>query len=177
MKNRWDELSFIEDVKALKKYGLVEYYDKANKGLYEFLDPEHAYTYQTVDMPEGQKMWKIDKQGDDPILVMTLKKLADIWVLDFYFPETQDGFSRVEQGLTGTNYLDTIAKIVRDEVIPYFKSSDIQTIFFRAYSHDGGEAMRVNLFKRLIDKYAPKSDFKVDVLDSSFRIKKLKPNG
>ena len=177
MKNRWDELLFIEDVKTLKKYGLVEYYDKANRGLYEFLDPEHAYPYQSVNMSDGQKMWKIDKQGDDPILVMTLKKLTDIWVLDFYFPESEDGFSKVVQGLTGTNYLDTVAKIVRDEVIPYFKSSDIQSIFFRAYSHDGGETMRVSLFKRLINKYIPKSDFKVDISDSSFRIKKLKTNG
>jgi len=174
VKNRWDELSFIEDTKVLRKYGLVEYYNKGNTGLYEFLDPEQAYPYETVNMSDGQKMWKIDKQGDDPVLVMTLKKLTDIWVLDFYFPETESGFSRTEQGLTGRNYLDTIAKIVRDEILPYFKSSEIPTLFFKAYSYDGGEVMRVNLFKRLIDKYMPKSEFKVDISDSSFRIKKIK---
>jgi hypothetical protein len=52
MNNKWIELSFIEDVKSLKKYGLVEYYNKANAGLYEFLNPELSYGYEEVNMPE-----------------------------------------------------------------------------------------------------------------------------
>ena len=59
MNNKWIELSFIEDVKSLKKYGLVEYYNKANTGLYEFLNPELSYGYEEVNMPDGQKMWKL----------------------------------------------------------------------------------------------------------------------
>jgi hypothetical protein len=53
---------------------LHEYYDKANRGLYEFLDPNLAYNYEEYDAANGQKMWKIEKQGDDPIMVVTLKK-------------------------------------------------------------------------------------------------------
>jgi hypothetical protein len=174
MNNRWIELSFIEDIKSLKKYGLVEYYNKSNTGLYEFLNPELSYNYQEVNMSDGQKMWKIDKQSDDPILVVTLKKLDLAWILDFYFPETEEGFGKPEQGLTGTNYLDTIAKIVKDEVIPYFMLSPLNTLYFHAYSADGGGEMRANLFKRLINKYVPKKEFKIDIMDLSFRINKIK---
>ena len=174
MSNRWVELSFIEETKTLRKQGLVEYYSKANQGLYEFLNPEQAYRYQTVKMSDGQRMWKIDKQGDDPTLVVTLKKLDYAWVLDFYFPETEDGFEKPEQGLTGAHYLDTIAKIVKNEVIPYFQTSDLGTLYFHAYSDDGGGEMRTNLFKRLISKYVPKTEFRVDISNSSFRINKIK---
>lgn len=34
--SRWIELSFIEDCKTLHRYGMTEYYNKANKGLYKF---------------------------------------------------------------------------------------------------------------------------------------------
>jgi hypothetical protein len=174
MNNKWIELSFIEDVKSLKKYGLVEYYNKANAGLYEFLNPELSYGYEEVNMPDGQKMWKINKQNDDPILVVTLKRLDLAWVLDFYFPETEEGFGKPGQGLTGVNYLDTISKIVKDEVIPYFKSSSLNTLFFHSYNDDGGGEMRANLFKRLISKYVPKIEFKTDIMGLSFRINKIK---
>jgi hypothetical protein len=61
MINRWIELSFIEDTKSLKKNGLKEYYNTANKGLYEFLNPELSYKYDEINMSNGQKMWEVSK--------------------------------------------------------------------------------------------------------------------
>jgi hypothetical protein len=171
--SKWIELSFIEDVKALSKYGLKEYYNKANKGLYEFLNPDLAYPYQIHNAGQGQKMWVIDKQKKDPILVVTLKNSnQNYWVLDFYFPENEQGFSKNQKMLEGKYYLDTISKIVRDEVIPYFIQSNINTLVFEAYTEDGGGKMRKNLFQRMIGKFALDNNFDIQIEDNTFIIKK-----
>jgi hypothetical protein len=175
--SRWIELSFIEDVKALQKYGLKEYYDKANQGLYEFLNPDLSYPYEEVNMGDGQKMWKIEKQDDDPILVVTLKKQGldtKYWVLDFYFPEDEKGFARNKEAIKGKHYLDTVSKILKDEIIPYFNKSNLDIIFFRAYTNDGAGIMRKNLFQRMIDKFVPKNEFNIEIKDTTFIIRKIK---
>lgn len=173
--SRWIELSFIEDVKILQKYGLNEYYDRANKGLYEFLNPELAYEYEENNMSDGQKMWKIQKQDGDPQMVVTLKKQGldnKYWVLDFYFPETEKSFDQNKEVVKGKHYLDSVAKIIKDEVIPYFESSDLNTLFFRAYTRDGAGNMRKSLFQRLIDKFVPKDKFDIKIQDLTFIINK-----
>lgn len=173
--SRWVELSFIEDCKALQKYGLSEYYNKSNTGLYEFLNPELAYEYEENNMSDGQKIWKIQKQDNDPQMVVTLKKQGldtKYWVLDFYFPETEKGYAKTKEGLKGKYYLDTVSKIVRDEVIPYFEQSDLDIMFFKAYTNDGAGVMRKNLFQRMIDKFIPKDKFDIKVQDLTFIINK-----
>lgn len=173
--SRWIELSFIEDVKTLQKYGLNEYYNKTDKGLYEFLNPELSYEYEEDNMSDGQKIWKIQKQDNDPQMVVTLKKQGldnKYWVLDFYFPETEKGYAKTKEGLKGKHYLDSVAKIIKDEVIPYFESSDLDTLFFRAYTRDGAGNMRKSLFQRLIDKFVPKDKFDIKIQDLTFIINK-----
>jgi hypothetical protein len=173
--SRWIELSFIEDVKTLQKYGLSEYYNKSNMGLYEFLNPEFSYEYEEGNMSDGQKIWKIQKQDNDPQMVVTLKKQGldtKYWVLDFYFPETEKGYAKTKEGLKGKYYLDTVSKIVRDEVIPYFEQSDLDIMFFKAYTNDGAGIMRKNLFQRMIDKFIPKDKFNIKVQDLTFIINK-----
>ena len=173
--SKWIELSFIEDCKALQKYGLSEYYNKSNMGLYEFLSPELSYEYEEGNMSDGQKIWKIQKQDDDPQMVVTLKKQGldtKYWVLDFYFPETEKGYAKTKEGLKGKYYLDTVSKIVRDEVIPYFEQSDLDIMFFKAYTNDGAGVMRKNLFQRMIDKFIPKDKFNIKVQDLTFIINK-----
>jgi hypothetical protein len=173
--SKWIELSFIEDCKALQKYGLSEYYNKSNMGLYEFLSPELSYEYEEGNMSDGQKIWKIQKQDDDPQMVVTLKKQGldtKYWVLDFYFPETEKGYAKTKEGLKGKYYLDTVSKIIRDEVIPYFEQSDLDIMFFKAYTNDGAGVMRKNLFQRMIDKFIPKDKFNIKVQDLTFIINK-----
>jgi hypothetical protein len=173
--SKWIELSFIEDCKALQKYGLSEYYNKSNMGLYEFLSPKLSYEYEEGNMSDGQKIWKIQKQDDDPQMVVTLKKQGldtKYWVLDFYFPETEKGYAKTKEGLKGKYYLDTVSKIIRDEVIPYFEQSDLDIMFFKAYTNDGAGVMRKNLFQRMIDKFIPKDKFNIKVQDLTFIINK-----
>jgi hypothetical protein len=172
---RWIELSFINDCKILQEAkSLDEYYDKANTGLYEFLNPDLAYNYEEHDASEGQKMWKIEKQGDDPIMVVTLKKQGlgnKYWVLDFYFPETEKGYSK-NQGLKGKHYLDTVSKIVKDEIIPYFEQSELNDLFFKSYTNDGAGQMRKSFFQRAIDKFISKDKFNIKIDNSIFIITK-----
>jgi hypothetical protein len=173
--DRWVELSFIEDTKTLHTYGLNEYYNKANRGLYEFLNPELAYEYEENNMSDGQKIWKIQKQDNDPQMVVTLKKQGldtKYWVLDFYFPETEKGYAKTKEGLKGKHYLDSVSKIVRDEVIPYFENSDLNILFFKAYTNDGAGMMRKNLFQRMVDKFISKDKFDIKIQDLTFIINK-----
>jgi hypothetical protein len=175
--SRWVELSFIEDCKTLHKYGLNEYYDKANRGLYEFLSPGLSYKYELYNATDGQKMWKVEKQNNDPQFLVTLKNskaMGDGWlVLDFYFFET--GFDK-QSSLEGKNYLDTLTKIVKDEIIPYFSTSDKTKLYFNAYTGDGAGTMRKNLFKRIIDKFMDKNVFNIEIRNQDFIITKKQQN-
>lgn len=173
---RWIELSFIEDCKILKKAkSLKEYYNKANTGLYEFLNPSLSYPYETIDMVGGQKIWKVEKQNNDPILVVTLKKGGlnnnHYWIIDFYFPETEKGFDK-KQGLEGKNYLDTISKIFIDELLPYIEQSEYNTLLFKAYINDGAGNQRKTVFKKMVDKFLPKDKFTFSEEHNNFIIRK-----
>ena len=168
--DRWVELSYIEDVKILQKYGINEYYDKANRGLYEFLNPELSYPYSEENMSNGQKMWKIEKQNNDPQFLVTLKEgVGEYWVLDFYFFET--GFKK-QEGLTGKHYIDTLSKIVKDNIIPYFLKSKKNELYFNSYSSDGGGETRKKVFNKLIDKFVDKSIFDIKIDGNDFIINK-----
>ena len=180
--NEWKliELSFIEDCKTLHKYGLREYYEKVNRGLYEFLNPELSYHYENIDRSDGQKMYKVNKQNNDPQFLVTLKNSkredeGDLFILNFYFYE--GGFDK-QSALEGKHYLDTLTKIVKDEVIPYFLISDKNKLYFHAYDNDGGGKMRENLFKRMIDKFVNKNIFNIEKRSNEFVItKKIESNG
>jgi hypothetical protein len=171
--NRWIELSFINDCKILQEAkSLDEYYNRANKGLYEFLNPNLAYNYEIYNASEGQKMWKIEKQENDPILVVTLKKQNKYWVLDFYFPENKNGFSKNKESLKGKHYLDTVSKIFRDEVLPYFEQSELNILLFKAYTEDGTGQMRKDFFQRVINKFVSKDKFDIKIDNLTFIITK-----
>jgi hypothetical protein len=173
MVNRWTELSFIEDTKSLKKHGLKEYYNTANKGLYEFLNPKLAYGYEEVSMGDGQKMWNVNKQGEDPQFLVTLKNSKSMgnetFILDFYFFET--GFDK-QEGLVGKHYLDTLTKIVKDNVIPYFVSSPKSQLYFYAYDGDAEGNTRHKIFQKIMDKFMDKNQFDTEVRNEDFTITK-----
>lgn len=174
--DRWIELSFMNDCKILQEAkSLDEYYNKANTGLYEFLNPDLAYNYEEVNMADGQKMWKIERQGNDPIMVVTLKKQGldnKYWVLDFFFPETEKGYSKDKEAIKGEHYLDTVSKIVKDEIIPYFEKSELDDLFFKSYTKDGAGQMRKSFFQRAIDKFVPKDKFNIKIDNAIFIITK-----
>ena len=172
MVNRWTEISFIEDTKILHNTkSLTEYYDKANKGLFEFLNPDLSYPYNEENMSKGQKMWVVKKQNDDPQFMVTLKNntSSEYFILDFYFYET--GFDK-QSGLEGEHYLDTLCKIVKDEIIPYFLTSKKSLIYFSAYSKDGSGETRKKVFTKIVSKFFDKSKFDIDIQGTEFLINK-----
>lgn len=171
--DRWSEISFIEDVKVLNKsLNLIEYYDKANQGLFEFINPSLSYDYEEVNMSDGQKMWKVEKQNNDPQFLVTLKNddsLDENWkVFDFYFFET--GFDK-QSGLEGKHYLDTLSKIVKDNIIPYFSSFPELVLYFNPYNGDGGGETRKKVFERIINKFMDKNKFDTEINSEEFIIK------
>lgn len=171
--SRWIEISFIEDTKTLKKYDLQEYYDKANLGLYEFLNPDLSYEYEENNMSDGQKMWVVEKIANDPQFLVTLKKdeiNKDYFILDFYFYET--GFLK-QKGLEGKHYLDTLTKIYRDEILPYFLISKENLLYFTAYSDDGSGNTKKKVFEKIINKFID-NRFNIDVKGMEFFITKNK---
>jgi hypothetical protein len=172
MSNRWTEISFIEDTKILyNTKSLNEYYSRANKGLFEFLNPDLAYPYVEENMSKGQKMWVVEKQNNDPQFMVTLKNNTsnDYFVLDFYFYET--GFDK-QQGLEGEHYLDTLCKIIKEEIIPYFLNSKKSLIYFSAYSKDGGGETRKKVFTKIVSKFFDKNKFDIDIQGTEFLINK-----
>jgi hypothetical protein len=92
--------------------------------------------------------------------------------LDFYFPETEKGFAKTKGAIKGEYYLDTVSKIVKDEVMPYFEQSDLENLFFKSYTNDGAGQMRKSLFQRLINKFISKDKFNIKINDSIFIITK-----
>lgn len=168
---RWIELSFIDDCKLLNKYPIQEYYKKANQGLYEFLNPELSYEYDEVNRSQGQKLWIVEKIENDPQFLVTLEttKSSEYFVLDFYFYET--GMKK-NQGLIGENYLDTLCKIIKDNIIPYFTKSSIKTLYFTAYTEDGAGNARKKVFTRIADKFFDKNKFNIKIDGYEFFITK-----
>jgi hypothetical protein len=171
--SRWIELSYIEDIKILTKYGLNEYHNKANQGLFEFLNPSLSYNYEEINMSDGQKMWKVEKQNNDPQFLVILKNdntlIKDCIVLDFYFFET--GFDK-QSGLEGKHYLDTLSKIIKDNIIPYFLSTPKKVLYFNAYSGDGGGETRKKVFSKIVTKFIDKNKFNIEIYNQDFIIKK-----
>lgn len=167
------EILFLEDLKLLKTEGLEKYYSKANTSLLEYLDPGKSYPYEKVNMKEGQLMFKI-KYEDDPIFVVTLKKGGlnnnHYWVLDFYFPEEEKGFD-IQKGLKGENYLDTVSKIFKEEILPYIESSEYPILYFKAYENDKKGNTRKKVFNKIIDKFVDKNKFNIEIKDNNFIIK------
>jgi hypothetical protein len=168
------EILFIEDCKLLKNVSLLEYYSNANTTLQELLNPDLSYPYEKMDMDKGQKMYKV-KHKNDPTFVITLKRGGlngnYYWIVDFYFPESEKGYAR-GLGLTGENYMDTVCKVLRDEILPYVEKSEYGTLFFKPYINDNAGEIRKKVFRRIIDKFLPKDKFDFTEKDSNFIIKR-----
>jgi len=172
--SRLIEILFMEDCKLLRKGSLSEYYERANTQLLEFLNPSLSYPYEVVDRDKGQKMYKV-KHEEDPTFVVTLKREGinnnHYWVIDFYFPETEKGYEK-QQGLRGENYLDTLCKIFKDEILPYLEKSEYGTLYFKPYTNDSDGGVRKKVFRKIVDKFLPKDKFGFEEKDNNFIIKR-----
>jgi hypothetical protein len=176
--NEWKliEILFHEDIKLLKNKGLQEYYSFANTLLIEFLNPGLSYDYEKIVRDSGELMFKV-KYEDDPYFVVTLKKGGldgnHYWVLDFYFPEKDNGFARQKE-LKGNNYLDTVSKICKDEILPFIEKNQYPILYFKAYSNDSYGNLRMKVFSKIVDKFVNKEQFDIEKRTNEFIIRKTK---
>lgn len=174
--NEWKliEILYHEDIKLLKNKGLQEYYSSANTLLTEFLNPELSYDYEKIVRDNGEIMFKV-KYEDDPYFVVTLKKGGfnenHYWILDFYFPEKDNGFSKQKE-LKGKNYLDTVSKIFKDEILPYIEKNQYPILYFKAYSNDSYGNLRMKVFTKIVDKFVDKNTFDIEKRSNEFVIRK-----
>ena len=119
-------------------------------------------------------MFKV-KYEDDPYFVLTLKKGGPdknhYWVLDFYFPEKIDGFARQKE-LKGKNYLDTVSKICKNEILPFIEKNQYPILYFKAYSNDSYGNLRMKVFSKIVDKFVNKEQFDIEKRTNEFVIRK-----
>jgi hypothetical protein len=153
---------------------LQEYYSFANTLLTEFLNPQLSYDYEKIVRDSGELMFKL-KYEDDPYFVVTLKKGGlnenHYWILDFYFPEKDNGFDK-QKDLKGKNYLDTISKIFKDEILPFIEKNQYPTLYFKAYSKDSYGNLRIKVFSKIVDKFVDKKIFDIEKKPNEFIIRK-----
>ena len=168
-KDRLIETLYLVDTQTLQEKTLTEFYSNTSDTLTEFLNPEKAYDYSTTKLGGGY-LYQIEKQGNDPQFVITLKPNGKTHVLDFYWPETNKGFERIS-GLEGSRYLDTVSKVLVSEVVPLLRSSEVDTVIFTPYSIDAAGALREKVFRKMTSKFLP-NDLAVEDISNIFIIKR-----
>lgn len=167
MINRYEQLIFLEDLKSFNFLNLNEIKNPSyyKRNIFEYLNPNFSYEYEYNEY-EGGKLWKC-KYKNDPEFRVILKwsSLHNFYVLNFMFMEDDKIY---KQTLEGKNYLDTLCKIIIEEIIPYIEK-DI--LYFNAYGEDGYGLQRKQIFNKIIDKFIDKSKYSIEIEGFNFLIK------
>lgn len=154
------EVQFLLESESLRRTkSIQEYYDLADQGIFEYLNPSNSYTYTKVKI-DGGFLFKVDKYKNDPLFVVTLKQNGKTHVLDFYWPENDKGFERLK-GLEGSNYIDTLVKIIQKEIIPLVLNNKIFQVIFSPYEIDSAGKLRDKIFDKIVDKFVDKNKFTI----------------
>jgi hypothetical protein len=163
-----NDLFFYQNLKVINNISLSELKSYQNKNIYEYLNPELSYPYNSREY-NGGKVWTY-KHKDDPEFKVVLKwsNLYDFYVLDFLFDVDEDYYS-TQKGLEGKYYLDTLCKIFKDEIIPYIKDD---SLYFNAYDEDNKGNFRKNAFSKILDKFLDKTKYNIDIEGFNFLIKR-----
>jgi hypothetical protein len=149
----------LESTHLRKSKSLQEYFNSSYSDIYEFLNPSKSYTYDKVSI-DGGYMFKVSRVENDPQFLISLKKNGKSHVLDFYWPESEKGFEKIE-GLRGGNYLDTLAKIIQDEIIPMLENGILYQILFTPYSVDSAGDLREKIFDKITKKFVDTDKFTI----------------
>ncbi len=180
------ELILLEITKRLlESKSVEEYYQSSELPILEYLDPTKSYPY-TVNKVGKDFKWRV-KEGHDPAFIISLTNVhGKYYVLDFYFVkinavgDIEQVFSKQKdskegvQAIEGPHYLDTLCKVLVDEILPVFKKSDIPMLYFNAYNEDGKGEQRKAIFSKLISKYNIRTLFRVDEDGFEFKLYKNK---
>lgn len=138
----------------------------------ELLDANNAYEYEKV----GRATWKYEDVMKQDFYVR-INYIPDIGDKDSSYLEfktywTNDDGKPMHSDFNGKSTSqdlnrrsDTVSKIYRDEVIPFFKNQDLTTEL-RVIPVD---SIRYRLFKMMVKKYTP-TYMKIEYLDSYMKI-------
>lgn len=167
-KSLTDLLRKPESDKAIFEYILLERKYTFNTVLQEYTNPEKSYNfYKTPRLSKDAFGWS-STYGDDPRFDMIVKLISqNNYMFDFNF--FGHNFNKNIDGdkLKGTHYLDTLHKVVRDELLPWmYKQSPGTTLSFNTNNEDGLGSARKRVFKYLINKYVDNKQ--VDVHEDGF---------
>lgn len=154
------EAQFLQETRILRlSNSLQKYYSTVNQNILEFLNPDKSYEYQVVRVGNGY-LFKVERISNDPQFIITLKQNGTAHVLDFYWPETEKGFNRIK-GLDGTQYLDTLAKVIQTEILPMLEDGKLSKVIFAPYQADSAGELREKVFNKLVEKFVDKEKFAI----------------
>lgn len=172
-------IEILHKIRGDKNYPQHESWEKQN--LYEtyaivseLLDANNAYEYEKI----GKATWKYkDVMKQD--FYVRLNYIPDIGekghsYLEFKTYWTDEDGKPMHSDFNGKSTSqdlnrrsDTVSKIYRDEVIPFFKNQDLTTEL-RVIPVD---SVRYRLFKMMVKKYTP-TYMKIEYADSYMKIMK-----
>lgn len=157
----------------LNKYVLKTRELTLDKILESYSEPEKSYNiFNTPNLQGGSVGWSC-KYNDDPRFDMIIKYVSDgVWQFDFNF--LGRSFNK-ENKVSGTNYMNTLHKVVKDEVISFMDNKKIgDSLYFTINNEDGLGEARKKIFNYLLNKYIDKNKFEIDKENDNFNITKIK---
>lgn len=158
--------------KLLLDKGIQEYMS-GREDLREYLNPLLSYPYIKKQLEKDYR-WLVTSQEGDPPFMVTLGKIKQGHVLDFFWPTAEDRRFEKPEMLNGRHYLDTLSKIVVQEVEPLLRRGEVERVIFTPYSEDGGGNIRKKVFLAIIDKFLDKVLYELKNFEETYFIEKTK---
>lgn len=158
--------------KLLRDKGIQEYMS-GREDLREYLDPLLSYPYIKGQTKEGYR-WLVTSQEGDPPFMVTLVEIKQGHVLDFFWPTAESKRFEKPEMLVGKHYLDTLSKIITQEIEPLLRGGKVERVIFTPYSKDGRGVIRKKVFLAIIDKFLDKTLYQLKNFEETYYIEKIK---
>ena len=176
----------LDDLKKIVKEELQKYFENHLYSLEdemvitneimlgELLNPDNSYPY----INDGKGIWKYKDMNDVEFIVRLTYQPAQFPYLEFKTGWTnQDGKITYEPSIPPISpnssvidwdkRSDTVAKIYRDEILPFFKQQTLTNVMvIKPIS-----SSRMKFAERLVKKFTP-DEFKIEFKDREIQIKK-----
>ena len=141
-----------------------------------YTNPDDAYPIFDTPNLIGKSFGWSCQYDNDPRFDMTIKLIShDNYAFDFnFFGKTYDKSDK-EDRPKGDEYMATVHYVVKEKVIPWFKSTPVgTTLTFVAHEGDGLQAGRKRFFEYLIKQHGQDPTIQVDIDGYDFNLTKIK---
>lgn len=159
--------------KLLRDKGVQEYMN-GREDLREYLDPLLSYSYIKGQTKEGYRWLVPFQEEEDPPFMVTLVEIKQGHVLDFFWPTAESERFEKPEMLVGKHYLDTLSKIITQEIEPLLRVGKVERVVFTTYSKDGRGVIRKKVFLAIIDKFLDKTLYQLKNFEETHYIEKIK---